>query len=600
MPIFLRITLLFLCLSPTLKAQNRPAGQTVKGTVLDRESRQPLIAASIYVVGTEPPMGTVTDENGNFRIDNVPLGRRSLIVSSLGYEDAAVQEIVVGAGKEIDLTVQLTESLVDLSTVEVTAARMNGTPNDEMATVSAQSFSVEQTKRYAAAVNDPARMALSFAGVAGGDDESNEIIIRGNSPRGLLWRMEGIEIPNPNHFSEEGSSSGGISALSVNVLANSDFYTGAFPAQYGNAVSGVFDLRLREGNNERREYAFQAGVLGLDLAAEGPLGKKGGASYLANYRYSTLSVLSLLGVNITGEGDKTSFQDATFKLHFPTKKNGYVSLWGLGGLSGNAYQFEGDPEVSSFTSNRGTVGLNHFLRLGEKAYLESILSYSQTVSDDDYDDGRFLFDDRFTNRALRASVRYNRKVDARQTLQAGVIGHQLSYDLLEAVEQEGERSVNLQQDGNTFLLQGYAQYKYRPRQNLTLTGGLHTTYFGLEGQSTLEPRFGARWNYRPGRSLSAGAGLHSRVESLAVYLAEVPQADGSSSRPNRDLPLQSAAHYVLGHDWRFHPRWRWKVEVYYQDIRNVAIAAPGVTNPFGASSSSLNFRDGFVNDELAA
>ncbi|MEL7162940.1 MAG: carboxypeptidase-like regulatory domain-containing protein, partial [Bacteroidota bacterium] len=442
-------------------------------------------------------LGAITDENGNFRIENVPLGRRSLVVSSLGYEDAAMQEIVVGAGKEIDLTVQLTESLVDLNTVEVTAARLNGTPNDEMATVSAQSFSVEQTKRYAAAINDPARMALSFAGVAGGDDESNEIIIRGNSPRGLLWRMEGIEIPNPNHFSEEGSSSGGISALSVNVLANSDFYTGAFPAQYGNAVSGVFDLRLREGNNEKREYAFQAGVLGLDLAAEGPLGSRGGASYLANYRYSTLSVLNLIGINVTGEGDETNFQDATFKLHFPTKRNGYVSLWGLGGLSSNAYQFPGDPEVSSFTSNRGTVGLNHFLRLGEKAYLESILSYSTTKSDDDFDDGSFVFDDSYTNRALRASVRYNHKIDARQTVQAGIIGHRLGYELLEAVEREGERTVNVQQDGNTFLFQGYAQYKYRPRQNLTLTGGLHATYFGLEGQQTLEPRLGARWNYRP-------------------------------------------------------------------------------------------------------
>ncbi|MEL6358302.1 MAG: TonB-dependent receptor, partial [Bacteroidota bacterium] len=200
------------------------------------------------------------------------------------------------------------------------------------------------------------------------------IIIRGNSPRGLLWRMEGIEIPNPNHFSEEGASGGGISALSVNVLANSDFFTGAFPAEYGNAASGVFDLSLRKGNNEKREYAFQAGVLGLDLAAEGPIGAPGGASYLANYRYSTLSILSTLGVNITGDGDQTDFQDATFKIQVPTTKDGYLSLWGLGGKSGNSYQLEGDPEVSSFISNRGVLGLNYFHRLNEKSYLEGIVS----------------------------------------------------------------------------------------------------------------------------------------------------------------------------------------------------------------------------------
>jgi hypothetical protein len=602
---YLPSLLLILLLGTCVRAQNTlqapSSGQTVKGVVIDKESLLPLIAASVYVVGAEPPKGAITDENGRFRIENVPLGRRSLIISSLGYEDAVVQELVIGAGKEIDLTVRLTESLISLTTVEVLASRLNGTPNDEMATVSAQSFSVEQTKRYAAAVNDPARMALSFAGVASGDDESNEIIIRGNSPRGLLWRMEGIQIPNPNHFSEEGSSSGGISALSVNVLANSDFLTGAFPAQYGNATSGVFDLRLRKGNNENREYAFQAGVLGLDIAAEGPIGEKGGASYLANYRYSTLSILETFGVPISGEGSTTNFQDAMFKLHFPNQKGGHLSVWGLGGISGDTYQLDGDPEVSSFDSNRGVLGVNYLKRLSDNSYLEGIVSYATTRSDDDFDNGSgFQFDDRYVNRALRGSLRYNRKIDARQTLQIGFVGHQLSYDLLEEITEEEITSTNIRQDGSTYFLQGYGQYKIRLRPNLTATGGLHASYFGLEGQQTIEPRAGLNWNYRPGKSLSFGAGLHSRLESLPVYLAEVEQADGSSAQVNRDLPLQTAAHIVVGHSWRFSENWRWKLEGYYQKLGNVAIATADVTSPFGLSQSALNFNDGFVNDALAA
>ncbi|MEM6769734.1 MAG: TonB-dependent receptor [Bacteroidota bacterium] len=583
--------------SPKILLAQDLAGQTIKGVVVDRESLQPIVSASILVVGTEPPLGAITDIDGRFRITGVPLGRRSLLISSLGYEDGAVQELVVGSGKEVELTIQLTESLVELSEIQVVGKRLNGTPNDEMATVSAQSFSVEQTKRYAAAVNDPARMALSFAGVAGGDDESNEIIIRGNSPRGLLWRMEGIQIPNPNHFSEQGSSSGGISALSVNVLANSDFFTGAFPAQYGNATSGVFDLRLRKGNNEKREYAFQAGVLGLDLAAEGPIGEKGGASYLANYRYSTLGVLSALGVNISGEGDKTTFQDATFKVHIPTKKQGYVSLWGMGGLSKNSYQFEGDPEISTFTANLGVVGLNYFHRLSKSAYLEGIVSYSQTINDEDYEEGDFLFDDLYDNRAARASLRYNRKVNARQTLQAGVIAHHLSYNLLEAIESEGERTVNLDEDGSTYMLQAYAQYKYRILPNLTATGGFHSTYFGLEGQRTLEPRLGMRWNYTQGKSLSFGLGLHSQVEALPVYLAEVPQPSGPALRLNRGLPLQTSAQAVIAHDWRFHPQWRWRLEAYYQSLGNVAVVVDPV-NAAQASAAAINVRNGFVNLSL--
>ncbi|MEL6141393.1 MAG: TonB-dependent receptor, partial [Bacteroidota bacterium] len=501
-------------------------------------------------------------------------------------------------------TMTVSRSTRDSVSCMVSAARLNGTPNDEMATVSAQSFSVEQTKRYAAAVNDPARMALSFAGVAGGDDESNEIIIRGNSPRGLLWRMEGIEIPNPNHFSEEGASGGGISALSVNVLANSDFFTGAFPAEYGNAASGVFDLSLRKGNNEKREYAFQAGVLGLDLAAEGPIGAPGGASYLANYRYSTLSILSTLGVNITGDGDQTDFQDATFKIQVPTTKDGYLSLWGLGGKSGNSYQLEGDPEVSSFISNRGVLGLNYFHRLNEKSYLEGIVSYAISKNSDIFEfvtpEENYNFTDSYTNRALRGSLRYNRKINARHTVQFGAIAHQLGYDLLEEETDEGIRNIFIDQNGETYFLQAYAQWKFRIADNLTLTSGFHGSYFGLEGQNTLEPRLGLRWNYKPGRSLSFGAGLHSRLEALATYLAAVPNSTGGTSAANRDLPLQQAAHLVIGHDWRFHKNWRWRLEAYYQDLNKVAIASPNLTAPSALTASAINFSQGFVNDSLFA
>lgn len=592
-------------LFPILLFAQAPNGQTIKGVVLDRESRQPIIAASIFVIGTQPPLGAITEADGRFRISGVPLGRQSLLISSLGYEDAAVQEIVVGSAKEIELTILLTESLVSLEEVTVTAARLNGTPNDEMATVSAQSFSVEQTKRYAAAINDPARMALSFAGVRGADDESNEIIIRGNSPRGLLWRMEGIEIPNPNHFSEEGASGGGISALSTNVLANSDFFTGAFPAEYGNASSGVFDLRLRRGNNEQREYAFQAGVLGLDLTAEGPFGAPGGASYLANYRYSTLSILNTIGVDITGDGNQTDFQDATFKIQVPTTKDGYLSLWGMGGKSSSSFNLEGDPETSTFISNRAVVGLNYFHRINDNSFLEGIVSYAGTKNQDDFaflnEDFDFQDNESYTNQALRASLRYNRKINARHTVQLGAIGHRLSFDLLGEVIDEGNRETYVDQDGDTYFTQAYAQWKSRLGTKLTLTSGFHFTYFGLAGQTAIEPRVGLRWNYQSGRSLSFGAGLHSRLEALSVYLADVTdETTGNTTPANRDLALPTAAHLVIGHDWRFHENWRWRLEAYYQRLSNSPIASPSSTFPQALSASAINFTDGFVNDSLFA
>ena len=188
-----------------------------------------------------------------------------------------------------------------MKAVEITAKEEKNRAQNDLALVSARGFSVEETQRYAGSFDDPGRMAQSYAGVAAGDDGSNELVVRGNSPRGVLWKMEGMEIPNPNHFSEQGSGGGAISMLKGGMMANSDFYTGAFPAEYGNAASGVFDINLRKGNNQKREYAAQIGLLGVEGAMEGPFKAGYEGSYLVNYRYSTLDMLRAIGIDVVGD-----------------------------------------------------------------------------------------------------------------------------------------------------------------------------------------------------------------------------------------------------------------------------------------------------------
>lgn len=573
--------------------------QTVKGQIFDADSEQSIIGASILIVGSEPLLGTTTEIDGSFRLEGVPVGRHSLLISSIGYEDAYIHELEIGSGKEVVLNIPLTESLIRIDEVVVSAERLNGSPTNDMATVSARSFSVEQTKRYAAAINDPARMAMSFAGVASGNDESNEIIIRGNSPRGVLWRMEGVEIPHPNHFSEQGATGGGISALSVNMLSNSDFFISAFPAEYGNAVSGVFDLKLRNGNNDRQEYALQFGALGLDLAAEGPIGQAGGASYLVNYRYSTLGILNAMGLEIT-DGN-TNFQDIAFKLHSPGR-NGHLSLWGMGAISGQKF-VEADEEFD-YSSDRAVLGLNH-RRNFKDAYLETILSYAISKESDI---GYFLpaeleYTERFVNSSWRASILYNRKFDARHSLRLGAIGSRLAYDFEDSEEQRGERFVGVQEDGSTNSYQAYAQWKSRLGSNLHLTGGIHALMLGLDNQVSIEPRLGLRWNFKPGQVLSAGFGRHSRIEDLAVYFGRVQdQSTNEFSQPNTSLPLGGATHAVLGYEWRFAPRWRLQTEVYYQELDKVPVASPWVSSQFvqAATASWINAESGYVTDSVFA
>ena len=248
----------------------QPIG-TLRGTVTDRISGLPLAAATVLL---DQETHVVTDSAGNFRFASVSVGVHRLSVSYAGYNPVILEAVSVSSGKEMVLVLSLETSIREEAEVRVKSKSRRNLPLNEMSLVSARAFSVEETQKYAATVNDPLRMATAFPGVMTADDGGNQIIVRGNSPAGLLWRMEGMDIPNPNHFSNAGATGGGISILSAQLLSNSDFVTGAFAPEYGNALSAVFDLKLRKGNNEQAEYTAQAGVLGLNLAAEGPFSKK--------------------------------------------------------------------------------------------------------------------------------------------------------------------------------------------------------------------------------------------------------------------------------------------------------------------------------------
>ena len=275
-----QIIFIYLFLFQTHLGFSQEKTQTVRGIIIDKETKQPLAEASVAVYTTNPVIGTVTNNVGKFRLENVPVGRQSIEVSFLGYESITLKNIIISSGKEVVLTIELIESILDLEQIVIKTKRSKLKPLNEMATTSVKTFSLEETQRYAASIYDPARMVQSFAGVSGsGEDVGNEIVIRGNSPRGILWRMEGVDVPNPNHFVNPASSGGGVSMMSASTLSNSEFYTGAFPAEYGNALAGVFDINLRTGNNEKREYAFMLGALGTEISLEGPFSKASNASY---------------------------------------------------------------------------------------------------------------------------------------------------------------------------------------------------------------------------------------------------------------------------------------------------------------------------------
>ncbi|MBX2843827.1 MAG: carboxypeptidase-like regulatory domain-containing protein, partial [Flammeovirgaceae bacterium] len=416
--------------------------QTIRGQVIDRDAKSPIIGATVVISGSDPLIGSSTDPNGYFTLKNVPIGRVDLKITAIGFEETTAPNILVISGKETQINFELVESVTNLEEVTVTAGGDIPEVNNDLAVVSARTFDMEQTTRFAGSRNDPARMATNFAGVSGANDARNDIIVRGNSPNGVLWRLEGIDIPSPNHFSSFGSTGGPVSMLNYNTLAKSDFMTAAFPSEYGNALAGVFDLRLKNGNNGKREFLGQVGFNGFEFGAEGPFSKNSNASYVANYRYSTLGVFKAIGINFGTGTAVPEYQDLNFKINLPTEKSGTFTVFGLGGKSniellGSEVNLDeesesdlyGDENIDIYNkTNTGVLGISHTyffspntsykLSVAATHQKEEVLIDSISVDRDIITRNNSI---NMRQNTYSAHLMFNHKFNAKNNLVAGVI-----------------------------------------------------------------------------------------------------------------------------------------------------------------------------------
>ncbi|ASB48442.1 TonB-dependent receptor [Alkalitalea saponilacus] len=567
--------------------------QTVRGTVIDRQTQTTLPGANIVITSLDPQRGAVSNQNGYFRFENVPVGRISITVSFIGYRNIVLNNLELQSGRELVLNIELDQSGIFGEEVTITADVDKTAPINRLATVSARSFTVEETERYAGSFNDVARMAANFAGVMGNDDSRNDIIIRGNSPVGLLWKLDGVDVPNPNHWGMMGSTGGPVSMLNNTLLSNSDFFTGAFPAEYGNAISGVFDLRMRNGNNEQNEFLGQVGFNGFELGAEGPIRKEKGSSFLINYRYSTLALFERFGMDF-GTVGVPYYQDISFKVNFPNTRLGRISLFGLGGKSFieiwdsrkdtinerlDLYGIDGFDITSS--ARTGVVGLNQLYHINSNTYTrvtlaamtQSATNKVDTITPETYSIEPF-YRDNMTDNRLFASVMLNRSFSFRHLLRAGfsstIVFPSLQDSIHRKYEQRWEQQFN--HKGNFTLLQSYLQWQYIPIDEITLNTGINHQHNTLNGKSAFDPRLGIKWQPLPRHIFSFGYGMHHLTPSPILYFLQVNN-NGEFIMPNRNLDFIRSRHLVMGYDFRINAFTRIKTEIYRQDISRAAIDA---------------------------
>ena len=554
--------------------------QSLKGVVQDATIQLPIFGASIYLLEDSSRVVKI-DINGKFELDSILAGRYTLVCKASRYEIQELPVLLTSAKQEALIINLNLATYKELKTAKLKSFSYTKPTVNSMAPISSHSFSVEETQNFAAAVNDPARMATSFAGVIGADDGNNAISIRGNAPSALLWRVEGIDVPAPNHFASFDGASGGISLVSSQLLAQSDFFTGAFSPEYGNAIGGVFDLKMRKGNSEKREYTFQAGILGVDLAAEGPLSKKGG-SYLINYRYSTLDLLSKLGFDMFG--GLLTFQDLSFNVALPKSKIGDFTIFGIGGLSSqyenpirdsSQWEFESDRYHYRFISNTGILGLTHQKSLGKKSMWRNVVAFSgNKVSDVDE-----FINDRYEdiveevesvqNRKLSFSSSLTTQFNKSHSLRFGTFVHHLDFktqfsetDLETLVTTEFANATE-----STQYAQAYAQWKWQLHRKWQMVSGIHGIWLGLNNKSNIEPRLALVHKPRRNQRITLGLGSHSQMQLPAVYFS----SNGLGGSDNRTLDFTKANHAVLGYEYWIGKKYRAKVEGYIQKLTQVPV-----------------------------
>ncbi|MGJ1320197.1 TonB-dependent receptor [Sphingobacterium spiritivorum] len=596
--------IIFLFVSNFALAQKEQLTQNVRGIVTEQISGKKLTEVTIALENKW--LKTSTDREGKFYLRDVPLGRYTLYAHSINHETFVLKDVLVGSAKEVFLEIELLETSTILEEILITSKANKENSLNKMSLLGSQMFKVEEASRFAGGMDDPARLVSNYAGVTTSGTTNNGISIRGNAPGLLQWKLEDVEIPNPNHFADISVLGGGLlSALSANVLANSDFFIGAFPAEYSNAVSGVFDMRLRNGNNERYQHTFQLGLLGIDFASEGPVNKQNNSSYIINYRYSTTGLLAKLQRN-KDMGGTLGYQDLNFKLNLPTQKAGTFSLWGTGLIDEviptindkTEQKYLDDGILSSANQKSGAVGLSHrYFFKNSKTSVKTTVATTHS--------GNHLqeeFDDLNQNRSPKTDMNANitnfvftsammHKFDSIHSNKTGVTFTNINYDMnLDYTPYFGQPLENFNYSkGSTNLLAAYSQSLINVRDNLTLSIGLNVQHLSLNGKTSIEPRAALKWHTNDQNSLALGYGLHSRMEKADVYFVK----DVNGNLANKNLNFTKSHHFMLIYMRKISDNMNLKVEPYFQSLYDVPVSETG-------SYSILNRNDFYITQSLVS
>ncbi len=580
---FRALIIVFFTLSVSSHCFAQTFTETVKGVVFDEETQLPLGNVKIELVQKEHHWVAMSDRDGTFSFEKIPVGRVNLTFELPSYEVGDAMDLLVASGRETDVVIRLVRTSKILDEITINSQKIRGEALNRMATVSSYVLNVEETQKFAGSWDDPTRVATSYPGVIQLNSGFNSFTVRGNAPVGVLYRLEGIPILNPNHFAEIGSTGGFVTQFSTQLLTTSELFTSAFPAEFGNATTAVFDFKFRNGNKNKREHAARINIFGVDFATEGPFKKGGKASYLINYRYSSLGLLARA---LNFETIVPTYQDLSFNLNFPTEKFGTFKLFAIGGLSNllisaqeDSTQWDGEENRirRNLGSNSGAIGLVHYLSTSKKGYWHSVVSGSvgEYFNNASFLQNDLSFEDReisqYTDKRITFTTDYNHRFGRRHSNKSGIIATHIDHNYGQAIYSKPIDQLDTigVTEGSSQIYQAFSQSKFVLSEKWESTVGVHFLHFALNNKLAIEPRVGLTYKPSARSIITLGYGLHSRVEDLSIYFAETLNDQEEIIQPNRNLGFLRSHQGVLRFARMLTSNLKLTAETYFQYLTNV-------------------------------
>jgi TonB-dependent Receptor Plug Domain len=486
-------------------------------TIHIKESSSSIAISNATIKIPELNLSSISDSMGKVEFKNLPSSYFSIEISAVSYSKVILKTIKAESNKTKFIEVELEPHINTLNQIVVKGiSRTNSS-----SITSLKSIELEEILRLPATFYDPARLAMSFAGVANTDDQANNISIRGNSPQTLQWRLDGVEIVNPNHLSNAGTISdqptfagGGTNILSAQMLGNMTLHTGAFSPEYGNVTGGIMDMNFRNGNTERHAKTIQVGLIGVDLSAEGPLSKSRNTSYLFNYRYSFTGLLGLMGITFGGESIK--FQDFALNINHKTKRLGEFSIFAMGGNSSNIFAPPLEKDLILTQKDLGNIDFYCFMALvGVKhsIKLSKNWNWQTTIVESGLQNLRSAYRQAPFN--LVSYQFQSKNIFGGNSYLTGVINN--TFNIKTGVNLnhffDEYNALNSDQDFysvDRIIVQPFVSVSNHIINKWKYNIGFNAPYYQLSNRAYFEPRLSTAYYINPSTTLAASYGLHSQ------------------------------------------------------------------------------------------